>query len=209
MVATLLLSYLRTTSSISETPAALFILANASSYMFSLSSSSSASSLSSSRSSMLLLLGSLVAICTGRHGHSANLCHPLIVCVTDRLPARALGALLATEHVSLHRVEVVLTVLGQPPGGDGWDGIGRRNGLCHTKYTWITQKYSFVTQNVQFYVFNSVCVLRDFTSKVWTLRAVHSKDKCETGHFMLTETTKQIYGTTLVLVNANKHNITS
>ena len=53
-------SYLWTTSSISETPAALFILAKASSYMFSLSSSSSPSS-SSPRSSMLLFWGSLVA----------------------------------------------------------------------------------------------------------------------------------------------------
>ena len=52
-----------TTSSTSETPAALFILAKASSYMFSLSSSSASSSSSPFSSTEPLRIGSLVAIC--------------------------------------------------------------------------------------------------------------------------------------------------
>ena len=35
---------------------------------------------------------------------------------TNRLSASSLGALLTTEHVSLHGVKIVLPVLGQSPG---------------------------------------------------------------------------------------------
>ena len=38
---------------------------------------------------------------------------------THRLTAGPLGALLAAEHVSLHRVEIVLPVLSQPPAVTG------------------------------------------------------------------------------------------